>query len=153
MPRQNPLIFILIVLICPIAQAADIFRPDGDEAKCEAKLTLLDAVLNPSTFARQVRSAVTSVQGRSLSPWEKTNALEDEFTRIARASYGQWQFRRIKGSDGSTLFMGPDGPSIVIDPHGRIFKGLVDIEFFGRQVWLADYSFLQEIPAPKVPQQ
>jgi hypothetical protein len=136
-----------ILLISILIGSWPIFSFASDEKRlCERKLSPLEAILEPAVFKAQVKAALEEVLAMPRIAWDRANQLEELFEGIARASYGQWEFRRIKGSDNSILFMGPDGPAVAVSPNGRLFKGLVPIDYFGATVWPADYSSLEEIP-------
>lgn len=137
----------ILLVVGQFALASDNLRP---KVAVEAP-DLCDALLRPSVFGHQVRAAIQEVQSHRLTPADRIDRLEDMFTVISRSSHGQWQFRRVRGSDGSTLFVGPEGPAVVVDQAGRVFKGIVDMDAFDKKVWAADYSTLQEIPLIKKP--
>jgi hypothetical protein len=96
---------------------------------------------------QQVRNALTLVQSRPyVSSETKANDLETLFKIIAKNNPREWDFRRVRGSDNSNLFVGPEGPAVAVAPSGKLFKGLVSFQFFHALLWPADYSELDEIP-------
>jgi len=53
----------------------------------------------------------------------RADAFESLARQIESHSNGAWNAARGAGTDGSTIFLGRQGESLVVAPDGRIFRG------------------------------
>jgi hypothetical protein len=102
----------------------------------------------------KIGAALRWVQTHDTGAQEKAAHIEAFFDEIRNRH--TWAYKRVEGSDGSVVFVGPgrngatstDGPAVVVDPSGRIFKGQLPGLFLrmqGNARWPADYTNLTPI--------
>lgn len=93
------------------------------------------------------RRAMAYIKTRQYpSAADKASDIETLFNDIQSHEY-DWDYRRLKGSDGSSVFVGDAGYAVVVDPRGKMYRGSIDYKYFDTgKTWQANYKDLDPVP-------
>jgi RHS repeat-associated protein len=82
-------------------------------------------MLTGPTAREMAREAIQLVKSLKGSPEEKAALFEQLAEQIKVKTGGSWQAARMTGTDGSSVFLGTQGETLVISPAGQIFRGKI----------------------------
>lgn len=96
----------------------------GFNTRLSTNMAELGNIINTTkTPLEAVRFAMKSASGLKGGHHEKSTYLHQALDMIVDHYPDHWSFKRIEGVDGSAIFKGVFGDSIVVSPEGRIFRG------------------------------
>ena len=79
--------------------------------------------LTPGHPVQMLREAIKHVKSLPRDVAQRADAFEALASQIERHSSGAWKASRGTGTDGSEIFLGRQGESLVVAPDGRIYRG------------------------------
>jgi hypothetical protein len=131
-----------------ISRAGVVAAPLKSVANARRPLTIQQAteVLGNGKTRQLLDSALKYVDAKSYaSATEKAAELKTLLDALSDVRV--WKYRKVQGTDGSTVFVGEIGHAVIVSPSGKVFRGKIPQELYYEGAWSADYRALSEYSA------
>lgn len=102
--------------------------------------------LTPGPAPQMLAEAIQHLRSLPRNATQRADAFEALARQIDTSTGGAWQAARGDGTDGSQIFIGRQGESLVVAPDGSIYRGAI-----GRGINITpnglrpDYSSLKQL--------